>query len=746
MLRDKAIVDPTQRYQPKVGKSGAFDDQSNPRLTDAALVGLTRGGSIYRLASYFRCAAWDADWRHGWPAPEVGDRSDSMSMGDAYRDPKDAVDITPMPSSLRAQILGSGKRWSRPQTWAMVLLYAVRVAAVAAGLYSATMLQGEAVLIRDYGVTVDAMERDVLGYAYNGWTWLQTSYLVTALVSLVEVCIGMIFVWGGVSAMGGGVPIEVRNWFAASPELEFMPFGVRQIGFFFGDLIFCIGLYATREQLFQQDAYNLNPSYVCLDSTTPQADGSPTLHAFDQDGQFGWPGMFRFYRERMKNTRVSQYLMLIGVSIRLGTIVLDALMWSGLNVCYILPWARYNTEIFAKRTPADNAEARWEQDKMISISYTSIQKAYRSICQLYEASASMIDGDAVDPEMYNVVNTELIRWSQGIETLHTQSSQLFGEDEHNAPEDLQLIESLQMALNEGIIGVPAQIVPTNGAPTAADLNAQTQQLMELLAPKLRQIGRMIPDRIQISTLYSGPKIMYSGVALRQECAFGGQPCCGAGASRVCGSCATLSHNYWGALRMWTNVGSLLLFFWVFANASTGIWNGLLSSQKHDNDMTWPVYVASSDFNATLDHPFLIVRLPTYYPPPPPTLPPSSLGLLGGATADSPPSPLAPPPSPSSSPPPPMKDVFPPKTCMENLKSLASARSGVVAPYPEGLSEDDNAATRMLNAATLLILAEFFRTVGTLAQAVGVLRNEASFPGSHTRRSRKATETCRSLCP
>ena len=143
MLRNQAGIDPTQRYQPKVGKSGAFDDKSNPRLTDAALVGLTRGGSIYRLASYFRCAAWDADWRNGWPTPEVdgGDKGDE-GLAQNYYNVKDAVDITPMPSSLRAQILGSGKRWQRPQTWAILLLYLVRVAAVGAGLYAATMLQG----------------------------------------------------------------------------------------------------------------------------------------------------------------------------------------------------------------------------------------------------------------------------------------------------------------------------------------------------------------------------------------------------------------------------------------------------------------------------------------------------------------------------------------------------------------------------------------------------------------------------
>jgi hypothetical protein len=553
----------------------------------------------------------------------------------------------------------------------------------------------------------------------------------------------MIFIWGGVSAMRGSVPIEVRNWFAASPELEFMPFGVRQVGFFLGDLVFCIGVYATREQLFQQEAYNLDPSYTCLDSTNINPDGTPSLHAFNQDGSYGWPGMFRFYRERMKNTRVSQYLMLIGVGIRLLTILVDALVWSGCNVCYILPWARYNTEIFAKRTPADNAEVRWNQDKMISVEYTMLQKVHRSICQLYETSAALPDDQPVDPEMYNLVNGQLKQWTNSIQALYNFSSQLFGDDENNAPEDLQLIESLKMALNEGAIGIPLQIVPRQGQAIAYDFNIQTKQLMELLAPRLQRIGRMIPDRIQIAALYSGPKVMYSGVPLRQECAFGGQPCCGPGGLRVCGGCATLSHNYWGALRMWSNVGTLLLFFWVFANASTGIWNGLFSSQTHDDDMTWPVYVAASDFNATLDQPFMIVRLPTYDPPPPPGTPISNLGADDVASS---PSPHAPPPPMPSPPPPPMKDVFPPKTCMENLMNLASSHRGVIAPYPEGLSEDDNAATRMIGAATLLFLAELFRMVGCIAQTVGILRNEASFPGSHTRRSRKTTETCRSLCP
>lgn len=84
--------------------------------------------------------------------------------------------------------------------------------------------------------------------------------------------------------------------------------------------------------------------------------------------------------------------------------------------------------------------------------------------------------------------------------------------------------------------------------------------------------------------------------------------------------------------------------------------------------------------------------------------------------------------------------------MENRASLASSKQRDYAPYPKGLTESDNAATRMVDASTLLFMAEFFRTVGAIAQAMGVLRNEASLPGSHTRRSRKTTQTCRSICP
>ena len=758
MLRELSTADPTQRYIPKVGKSGAFNDESNPRLTDAALVSLTEASSMQRFVSYFRCTAWDSNFK-SWPTPEVKyDASDDAMQstksvfGTYYTNTKDAVDVTPMPASLRNQILGSGKRCWRPQTWAMLFLYAVRIAGVASGLYAASMMQGEAVIIRDYGVTTDAMEEDVLGYAYNGWTWLQTSYLITALVSLVEICIGSIFVWGGLRARNGTIPSEVRAWFAASPELEFMPFGVRQIGFFVGDLIFCIGVYATREQLFQQDAYNLNPSYMCLDSTKTNPDGTASAHIFQHTIHIGWPGMFHFYRERMKNTRVPQYIMLVGACFRILNILFDAIVWGGFNSCYILPCARYNTEVFAKRTPADNYEARWEQDKNISISYGSLQKAYRTICQMYESSSTVQEDEPVDPEMYNIVNAQLIEWTTSVQKLSVESSQLFGEDEHNAPEDLQLIESLQTALNEGLMNVPSQIVPKDAKPLASDLNIQTKQLMDLLAFKLQRIGRMIPDRIQISSLYDGPKVMYSGVVLRQECACGGQPCCGRGSSRVCGGWAALAHNYWGALRMWNNVGAIFLFFWVFANASTGIWDGLLSSQAEDNQITWPVYVASDKFNASVDHPFVIIRLPEYFPPPPsppPVMPLPRPSDLLGVTAMSPPPPPPSPPPPSPPPPPiplSMLKTFPPETCMENRLSMASSAQGDIAPYPKGLSEDDDASTRMITAATLLFLSEFFRIVGTVAQAIGIIRNEASMPGSHTRRSRKAAETCRSICP
>ena len=52
------------------------------------------------------------------------------------------------------------------------------------------------------------------------------------------------------------------------------------------------------------------------------------------------------------------------------------------------------------------------------------------------------------------------------------------------------------------------------------------------------------------------------------------------------------------------------------------------------------------------------------------------------------------------------------------------------PYPPDLDDLNDSSAYMISAARIMFAAEIFRAISYVAYWVGVLRNEASVPGSH----------------
>ena len=59
------------------------------------------------------------------------------------------------------------------------------------------------------------------------------------------------------------------------------------------------------------------------------------------------------------------------------------------------------------------------------------------------------------------------------------------------------------------------------------------------------------------------------------------------------------------------------------------------------------------------------------------------------------------------------------------------------PYPIDVSPENDSSAWMEYAAFVLTIAEVLRTVGAFAYCVGIWRNEASVPGSHTPKGHNA---------
>lgn len=723
--------DAADRFVARPGQHGQFNERGQARLSDVALVGLTKPNSIWRILMYFRCAPWNFNWQNPWPAVDATKDVEMPTMVN-MKDP--SIDITPMPSHLRELILGAGGagRWGNVQTWAMTLIQLIRFAGVGAGLFAALMLQGEAAIIREYGISRQAAEQDVYGYAYNGWTWLYVSYTMTGLTSFMEATIGAIFIWGGIAAQQkGGVPEEVRAWFATSPELEFLPFGMRQIGFCVADLLFGLAIYAARGGLFMDEAYNVNPNIACFNTEGEVLTGVAHVTRV-------WPGFEHYYQARGKNIQGPLLVAFMAALLRLITLLVDAVVWSGLNFMYIFPCARCNTEVFGKETISEETDMRESADHRISLQYFAMQDCLREVSQLYEAASAVPPSKIADQQMYIFLNEKAGVFRQSAEKLVQSTIALQSEKMMNSGEDATLLKSFEFdALN----ALQTQAYQPQ-AGTMEELVAISDDLAVKMARSLTLLSNSIPDRIEIGTLYTGPKVFNQGVVSRDSC-----KCLGIKCGGCCSGCAALTHNYLGALRTWSNLASLLMFIWVFLVAQSGMWGGLFATTSQRYSVTWPVYIPDALAIENGDTPFLFTHLRTFIQTQEQQQQEQLQQDLQLTDTFAPPTPSMMPPSPPADP---YDGWFPPPEC-HSLKGDAVSGYGdtigdSITWYPEYISRANDASHLMIVGSNVLFAAQLLRLIGTFAQLLGYIRNEASIPGSHTRRYETRNSCWRAIWP
>ena len=767
MLLSGLRPDPNVRYTNTIGDSGVYNATDSPRLSDHALRMLSYPTTYQRFLRWLRPSA-RAQVSNDDTSSVNNDRFLEEHL-DSGGSKTGSVQSWPLPASIRDMILGGGARvrCSRLQTFAVWLIGIVMITSPILGLYAALMFASEASIIRTYGITAQSVNEDVFGYAYNSWSLLYVAYMLSALANFAEVCIGCCFTWQGPAQARDGttVPYVSRLWMAASPETDFMPHGIRQLGFFLGDLMFAVGIVWIRNDLFRLDAFDEAPTFFCYNSQS----GKTMVHVPANFDVTPWPGFERFYRERLGAGNMGMQVAFAGAIVRLVTAVICILAWDGLNSLYILPIGRFFTELF-KRSPDPTNQAaegsRRAADASLCSEYIAMQKSLRVLQQVNE----QVQSDAKDKEsaaqapdamksmQYEAQSKLLLRTSyqaflDAVTNVKTSVTSLTQLTDVQHPSESQRLQQLSDTVDGVIRLLPStdNLVATQGE----GLSSLSSSTLDVVVHAISSISNHLPDRIEIGTLYDGPKIMKDRVALYDEVACCGQVCC-SGSCRCFASCAALWHNYLGSLRAWSIVNVVLLVVWVNVCTSSGTVGGLFPTSA--NSYTWPVYIP--DAEAVKNHdivPFRVSNLQgaTYPSPPsaaymaPPTAPATVMDeealeieleerngrLLQDST-------LAPP---SES----YQFWFPPPNCMERTSddSMNAVLDLRFSGYIEDISRDNDSSSIMVAAAAILITAELFRLISVVAQLLGYIRNESSYPASHTRLSTNGDGSCfRTLFP
>ena len=207
--------------------------------------------------------------------------------------------------------------------------------------------------------------------------------------------------------------------------------------------------------------------------------------------------------------------------------------------------------------------------------------------------------------------------------------------------------------------------------------------------------------------------------------------------------ATLAHNWWGALRMQLYLGALLLLWSFHLQIHSGVYQPFETKVTRFNNYTWPVYVRAYGVTPLSYQDYMRHDQATYgiRAPPPPAPPP--LGPIDHTPSVGHPPPAAhppePPPSPPSAPPfPPHPPLEPPLAPFIHAAAGRAfpklphdnPRTQQYPPYPPDLTDLNDSSAYMISAARVMLAAEIFRAISYVAYWVGVLRNEASVPGSH----------------
>jgi len=586
-----------------------------------------------------------------------------------------SVDFHPLPPRLRQR--AKGNRGTEKERWAGLTLAAVQFIGTTISLSGATKLVGEANLIRDLGISHNAVEADVFGFVNLGYEQLVFGYTLTGCENVVAFCIGAFFFDSlrlckfihcsrtflkSIRRMGGGAEDAdaARRWVASWPEGNLLPHGIRQLAFGMGDLVFMLGLWISREFLFENDASDNDQLPQCFDPVTVANDYMHTdLHP-SRNGDRQWAGFEKFYQVR-RTREAPFYFLLIGALMRVVGVAVNAAAFEGLNCLYLFPFGRCGKELDGSNAKHAKSFTRSDNDPTnLGARFSVMEKAIEDVSDT-EAS-------------YEKLRPSAMAFVEAKRAL-IENNDIFS----SVPQNGGLFKN---GLNEWQSTV---LEATSKTLTFYQQNKTLNrpQLLNSMKEDMNEFQKMLPQHILIPMFYAGPKVLSRGVVDPERC--------------VCScklSCnrwfASLWHNHLGAMRMWTYFSAILLVFWVFAESRSGLYGGFTSSER--GLYTWPVYVppGASTLNASLS-----LHEPDVNSS-------SSLSFEGV--------------------------IFPPERCLRS-------KDGQALPYPPGITRENDASSQMLHAANLLAFAETFRMIGAFAYLAGVVRGEASIPSSHTRLER-----------
>ena len=679
-----------------------------------------------------------------------------------------SIEVVPTPAGLRDRILGSGQRMRSLPTFGMLGVALVHLAGTVLSLFGASLLVDEASLVRTFGITIRAVEGGVYGAGYNGWIWVASGYLLTGLADATAAFVGATITWGGLrsSSTPSPVPDTVRQWLAASPELVLMPHGWRYLGLAIGDLFIWMGAAAVRLSVYAHDAHDAAPFYECVDPATNQA----MMHSPANLSSTPWPGFERTYLGRLHGAETALTILFVGAAWRIGVVLVLALAWERLNVLYVLPWCRCNTEVFENQPvsqpwegdvrAADEAEQA--RDIELADAWRVLRERYTILIGIRFRHAKRTTGseyvqDAVykpnpfdvSQESTGLVGGDDVRSFRDGLIDFTSSVQKINQLTNDGSSQLSQLafETPQVAGANRYDALPSDVTGTSESTFAwmdAAIHAMNNDTV--------LVAQQLPARIQVAGYYSGPKVTPQNLPLRNACSCCGRTC-GQG---CCSGFASLCHNYTGAFRMWSYLATLFLLLFVTSSASSGVYGGMSSVLSAggglhttiDGDFTWPVFVPDEGvYSDASVHPGQFAVALDFGPHHPnhvggsdasPETPAgTALGATNEAAGLSPPSPPhSPPPSP-----PPLATSFPGPTCLQQ-----STVTGRTQPFPPGIDRRSDSSSYMVQAASFLAISELLRTVGSLMHLLGVLFNEAAVPGSHVEAASGAGRWIRLLFP
>ena len=627
--------------------------------------------------------------------------------GDASRFGKVAqyVHIYPLPAHLRRRmdksLLTRTNNLVSLRTL-VILMSLTSVVGVWMSLVGSWNLLIEASVIREFGISYDARTNsDLFHSTSRGWSLVSTGYFITGLENIVAffICVALtsfkkrLFV--DYADEGEDIKnkrIIVRRWLAAWPEGGALPHMPRQLVNGVLDIFVSIFAIVVFYDLFD-DRYKevAKVGVKCHVASSSEFRTFTNLLQFEYGPDAStWANFETFYLERLDNKIVCLMLFAVGLT-RLAYLAIQALVWDGLNVLYVFPFARCWQEIAS---------------------------------QDMETTSSRLNDDPPQKDVVDATN------EYGFESSIYSS---------------YLSDANQKSFNDTL---PIDQSDTTEQQTLRIATASEEGNLGAVLGKLKNDG--VDSSVIIAYHYSGPKVFKGEFKKGTSTDPSGlrfyHPanvfCCG-----LCKLCTTpfapfrclssLWHNWLGSLRMWSTPSVVFFLMWTLECGKSAHWNFPYDSRY---TYTYPVYVTPAGKTGWLAREIVKEFDPSVLPAAPPAspspapFPPSTVPPPRPPPSPNPPSP---PPTPAPPPPPPYPPIgstsFPPEQMFVGGQTYDCRKRtvhGKTLSYPSGISFDNDSSYHMYSAALWLLACEFFRFVSAIAYFVGVCRNESSVPASH----------------